>query len=43
MKMPIRDIRMRLKGLTDLERQYKDAYTRYQDETSGCHWVGTLI
>ena len=43
MKMHMRDIRIRFKDLTGLERYYKDAYTRYQEETSGCHEIGTLI
>ena len=43
MKMPIRDIRMRLQNLTGLEHSYEDAYTIYQDETSGCHGVGKVI
>ena len=43
MKMPIRDIRMRFKNLTGLEHYYEDAYTIYQDETSGSHGFKTLI
>ena len=42
-KMHIRDIRMRLQDLTGLEHSCEDAYTRYQDETLGCHGVETLI
>ena len=34
---------MRLQDLTGLEHSYEDAYTRYQDETSGSHGVETLI
>ena len=43
MKIPIRDIEMRLQGVTGLENLYEDVYTRYQNETSVCHGVGTLI
>ena len=43
MKMHIRDIRMRFQDVTWLKNLYEDAYTRYQDETSGSHGVGTLI
>ena len=42
MKMPIRDIRMRLQGVPGLENLYEDVYMRYQNETSGCHGVGAV-
>ena len=43
MKMPLRDIRTRLHGITGLENSYEDAYTRYQDEILGSHGLRTLI
>ena len=42
-KMPIRYIRTRLQGITGLENLYEDAYTRYQDETSGSQGLRRLI
>ena len=41
--MHIRDIRMRFQGVTWLKNLCEDAYTRYQDDTSGSHGVGSLI
>ena len=42
-KLSIRDSSVRLQGLTSVEHYFGDAFTRYQNETSGSHGVGTLI